>query len=1503
MGTNTNNLYLSGISSGLVYRVVGSEFNTPYSDLTSKDGRYLFHPGEYVEVELFLSDFKGYRATKQRFSAIPAKKEDGNNIKVTESQFLVITKDEYDNSEWSTWTSDFMLARMKNKYKPPFDVFGDGELIVYDMKYINENELTGTTFPNRVLRQRVDVDYDIFLRFDNYNECLSRFTDILELMKTYFNNSFDDYSYEYDLNIITNEEDAFYRPGTKYTVHNDVVQEYNDNPGIMNFLPAIISYNHYFNLGGLYKETGCHYQVIYTDYEDGFYTGFGYMHTPYSIINLNLWTNIPKLENDYWWAQVQLHELGHCLGLDHSFNNLVGGWIDLFPDLPVDAIDGLTRFLSIANTQPSYNEGQFFIAYSGEAPGYSAIMSYQMDPSPLYNAPFNAPALMDRTNTIYSANTTYRDYPLTTDPIGCQFINRGQTNAEGFSVYTGLNLNLFSYMTNGEFSEGEITGMTLNFTATTGIEKYMMISYWDFYIDPNDVTWTDTMGYVIYARKENDPNPVSSDYEVVYFKTEPESQPENLISGNTTQQSIQLNISNLISKGILDYDNLSNFMIRIYYLPQNVSAFAGNVILEMDDMNLEIRTTGSTYTRKAKEFNSIFEWDGVKKTSHPGVIFPFNDRFTSYEVKGCKPALYSQNHFFGLNESSDNILYIIEIDLEENQTEPPTYINAINLSTFNKTRTLLSETLLGKFSIINVKDFKVDENYFYVLRVANDVVISGETYSTTHLVERYTITNHINFSFVETPDVSTLYTFYNSENYTIMQDIDLADDGDVYLTVGESTTVKVTLETSQETIKKSITLDDDYITGNSYAYDAFGYLDAKSGSTNSTFFISTDASENYYKIGVLNQERDTVVVEFTIPPNQITGGEFSPEFIGKPKTLFFNKNNINYDLSIVLDTGKILNLTGDTSENGKEISPQGLELIYDFYSGSTEPNYTLSAVHKNYKDVEFSFFSSKTLFLSGLGTNFTYFFTSIEPIGINPSIGDKISGLTYNTGFEYDNNTLTNGETFYQVVDFDDWSLGYNLFRSHQIPFIDDNGGLIDYEFDIVDPSDTQPTINFTGTVRIKLFIYLNSFYGDGTGVDSTSINTSIISALNYFSSHIEENAVIGNYGFNFDISWEIFDFDVIPPYDVGNNTSFREYYENILGGSPKNYSGGSPHIIFSICPEISVPGDLDVENTATGQVFEESVYSTMVVSDLTNSGSWDRKLFGHLLGCNLGLKPTTEQGWSSVFNDLLIDGLDTAGGEVYLPPELTSSGDTTGNQIKYMAYYGELSGLDSKKLSIMSKGSFNTIFYDCPPNAQAVLDENLIDSDATFTTLKGQDIPNVGDKINISYIGFLDNVEIGDPQLDYIEIDYKDAWDQTSLFTTIDLINSGNTNTYNILSGATGTTTGYKTITISGDNLFNVFDYNDQYGFGLKISRERILSSGFWVGLTLTRTDIKIKFHLSDGTVLEKLPTDLFNTTSNGEIVQSYATTANRTELYNSYELNIIKRTLNYYLYNYYKD
>ena len=59
-------------------------------------------------------------------------------------------------------------------------------------------------------------------------------------------------------------------------------------------------------------------------------------------------------------------------------------------------------------------------------------------------------------------------------------------------------------MSDGEFSEGEVTGMTLNFTATTGIEKYMIISYWDAFIDKEDLSWTDTMTYAIVLQGMTD---------------------------------------------------------------------------------------------------------------------------------------------------------------------------------------------------------------------------------------------------------------------------------------------------------------------------------------------------------------------------------------------------------------------------------------------------------------------------------------------------------------------------------------------------------------------------------------------------------------------------------------------------------------------------------------------------------------------------------------------------------------------------------------------------------------------------------------------------------------------------------------------------------------------------------------------------------------------------------------------------------------------------------------
>ena len=68
MGTPTNNLYLSGVSSSLVYRLFGFEFNTVGSDITSKDGKYLFHPGNYVELEIYVSDWPGWLKDNQRLA-------------------------------------------------------------------------------------------------------------------------------------------------------------------------------------------------------------------------------------------------------------------------------------------------------------------------------------------------------------------------------------------------------------------------------------------------------------------------------------------------------------------------------------------------------------------------------------------------------------------------------------------------------------------------------------------------------------------------------------------------------------------------------------------------------------------------------------------------------------------------------------------------------------------------------------------------------------------------------------------------------------------------------------------------------------------------------------------------------------------------------------------------------------------------------------------------------------------------------------------------------------------------------------------------------------------------------------------------------------------------------------------------------------------------------------------------------------------------------------------
>ena len=41
------------------------------------------------------------------------KDDQGNKVKVTESQFLVITKDEYYNSRWAKWTDPLNFGRME----------------------------------------------------------------------------------------------------------------------------------------------------------------------------------------------------------------------------------------------------------------------------------------------------------------------------------------------------------------------------------------------------------------------------------------------------------------------------------------------------------------------------------------------------------------------------------------------------------------------------------------------------------------------------------------------------------------------------------------------------------------------------------------------------------------------------------------------------------------------------------------------------------------------------------------------------------------------------------------------------------------------------------------------------------------------------------------------------------------------------------------------------------------------------------------------------------------------------------------------------------------------------------------------------------------------------------------------------------------------------------------------------------------------------------------------
>jgi hypothetical protein len=228
--------------------------------------------------------------------------------------------------------------------------------------------------------------------------------------------------------------------------------------------------------------------------------------------------------------------------------------------------------------------------------------------------------------------------------------------------------------------------------------------------------------------------------------------------------------------------------------------------------------------------------------------------------------------------------------------------------------------------------------------------------------------------------------------------------------------------------------------------------------------------------------------------------------------------------------------------------------------------------------------------------------------------------------------------------------------------------------------------------------------------------------------------------------------------------------------------------------------------------------------------------------------------------------------------------------------------------LSIMGYKMFPYVYCNTPYYIGSQLDPDsrfyklnpIFDTNTPATTIP---YPyGNGEKITLVLYDFLNETQLNPESLVNITVQYRTIISSEGIQNSIKLVSlvEGNDNTYTLMRPEDNiTTSSVVTETINFTEIQDIFDYNNQNKFGIKIERENVSSSIITGGpdTIMSENTIVITFTFNDGTQdIVKYPRDFYSLAPDGTQRKMEIIEGRRAYSYTSYEREIAELNINYF-------